>query len=119
MKQVEELRSFVECGFTPEAAWEGATRGNGASLAEAGLGVVRQGAPADLLIFEQDPTRDLKGLATLQAVVANGRFYPKRELDDAVTRYHDYFGSWLYDRLTMLVFPWFAGSPQTEKSGRR
>ena len=112
----EELRNFVECGFTPEEAWEAATRRNAEALAEPGLGVLGPGAPADMLVFGEDPTHDLTALSTLQAVVANGRFYPKRLLDDTVARYRDYFGSWLYDRLTMLVFPWFAGSSQSGKA---
>ena len=36
----EELRNFVECGFTPEQAWEAATRENGESLPERGLGIL-------------------------------------------------------------------------------
>ena len=42
----EELRNFVECGFTPEQAWEAATRENGESLPERGLGILKAGAPA-------------------------------------------------------------------------
>ena len=72
--------------------------------------MIRPGAPADMLVFAQDPTRDLAALSTLQAVVANGRLYPKPLLDDVIAHYHDYFHSWLYDRLTMWVFSWFAGS---------
>lgn len=113
----EELRNFVECGFTAEEAWEAATRRNGESLPEADLGILQPGAPADMLVFQNDPTRDLRALSSLQAVVANGRFYPKPLLDDAVTRYGDYFRSWLYDRLTMLVFPWFADSSETASHG--
>ena len=118
MSMHQELRNFVACGFTPEEAWQAATRRNGESLAEPGLGVIRPGAPADMLVFGEDPTLDLTALSTLQAVVANGRFYPKRLLDDTVARYRDYFGSWLYDRLTMLVFPWFAGSSPTRKAAQ-
>jgi imidazolonepropionase-like amidohydrolase len=103
----EELGEFVASGFTPEEAWEAATRGNGASLSVPGLGVIEPGAPADLLVFGEDPTRDLAALSTLEVVVANGRYYRKEQLDEAVARYRDYFGSWLFDRVTMWVFPWF------------
>jgi hypothetical protein len=108
----EELRNFVASGFTPEEAWEAATRRNGESLPEPDLGVIRPGAPADLLVFREDPTRDLTLLSTLQAVVADGRFYGKHDLDGAVARYGDYFHGWLYDRVTMLLFPLFDRSPR-------
>ncbi len=111
-----ELWNFAACGFTPEEAWEAATRRNGASLPAPGLGVLSAGAPADALVFGQDPTTDLTALSTLQAVVANGRYYPKPLLERAVARYHDYFASWMYDRLTMFLFPFFADSSQTEQA---
>ncbi len=106
----EELRNFVECGFTPEQAWEAATGQNGRALSERGLGVLRAGAPADLLVYREDPTRDLSSLSTLEAVVADGRLYPRHVIDGAVARYRGHHDGWLYDRLTMLIFPLFAGS---------
>lgn len=112
----EELRRLTRCGFSAEEAWEAATRQNGASLPLADLGVIAPGAPADLLVFGEDPTRDLAQLATLRAVVAGGRVHPKPLLDRAVARYRGYFDGWLYDRLSMLVFPLFAGGSETEPS---
>lgn len=99
-----ELENLTESGFTIEEAWAAATRGNGAALPLAGLGVIEAGAPADLLVFRADPTRDLAALSTLEAVVAGGRFYSKQTLDDAVARQRRKFEGWLYDRLSMLVF---------------
>jgi imidazolonepropionase-like amidohydrolase len=103
----EELRNFVASGFTPEQAWRAATRGNGAALPLPGLGTIRPGAPADLLVFGEDPTRDLAALSTLQAVVANGRFYSKAQLDAAVAANRDYFRGWLFDHVSMLAFSRF------------
>jgi hypothetical protein len=99
----KEMRNLTECGLTLEQVWAAATRGNGAALAVEGLGVVAAGSPADLLVFTQDPTRDLAALATLEAVVADGRFYSKQELDGAVARQRRTFESWLYDRLMMSL----------------
>ncbi len=110
----EELRNFVACGFTPEQAWEAATRTNGESLGVEGLGVLHRGAPADLLVYREDPTRDLAALSTLEAVVANGRLYPRPVLDGAVARYRDYYDGWLFDRLTMALFPLFAMLPSED-----
>jgi imidazolonepropionase-like amidohydrolase len=108
----EELGNFVECGSTLEQAWEAATRGNGESLPENGLGVLAAGAPADLLVLREDPTRDLSALASLQAVVASGRLYPREVLEVAVARYRDHHAGWLQDRLSMLVVSFFAGSAE-------
>src|SRR5262245_17837304 len=99
----EELRSFVRCGFTPEEAWAAATWQNGASLPEPDLGTLQPGAPADLLVFREDPTRDLAALTSLEAVIADGRLYPKEVLDAAVMRNRRYFDTWLYDYRTMAA----------------
>jgi len=108
----DELRNFVECGFTAEQAWEAATRQSGESVSPHGLGVLRAGAPADMLVFRDDPARDLSALSTLQAVVANGRLYPRHVLDGAVARYRENHDGWLYDRLMMLIFSLFTGSSE-------
>jgi hypothetical protein len=62
-----------------------------------------QGAPADLLIFREDPTRDLAALSTLEAVVAQGRLYPKEMLDQALARWHAHFEGRFYDTVTMAI----------------
>jgi imidazolonepropionase-like amidohydrolase len=92
----EEMRNFLDAGYTPEQVWQSATAGNGASLPTAGLGTIKQGAPADLLIYKSDPTRDLGALDSLQAVVANGRLYTRDELDAAVKRNIDRFNGPAY-----------------------
>jgi imidazolonepropionase-like amidohydrolase len=99
----QELHNLVGCGFTPEQAWAAATRDNGASLPAPRLGIIETGAPADLLVFREDPTRDLAALSTLEAVVADGRFYSKAMLDGAIARYRGQFDGWLYDHLTQLI----------------
>ena len=102
-----ELHDFVESGFTPEEAWAAATRENGAALPTPGLGTVAEGAPADLLVFRDDPTRALTALATLEAVVADGRYYSKDALDAAFRRYRDHFDGFIAARVSMLLFRMF------------
>jgi hypothetical protein len=104
----EELRLLVEAGLTPEEAWVAATRWAGETLGLPKLGTVQEGAPADFLLFREDPTRDLAALSTLEAVVAQGRLYPKAVLDAALARQREYFNGWLYDRLSLVFARWLA-----------
>jgi imidazolonepropionase-like amidohydrolase len=98
-----ELALFVDAGLTPEQAWAIATRGNGESLGVAGLGRLAAGAPADLLVFREDPTRDLRALSTLEAVVARGRLYPRHALEAQLARYRRYARGYLFDRISVVV----------------
>jgi imidazolonepropionase-like amidohydrolase len=101
-----ELALFVESGLTPEEAWAAGTRTSGQFLGREKLpllGTLAPGAPADLLVFREDPTRDLAALATLEAVVADGRLYTRKLLDDGLARYRAYADGWLFDRVSVAV----------------
>ena len=99
----EELFHLVDCGFTPEEAWMAATCRPGEFLGLPFLGVLTQDAPADILIYKNDPTRDLSALSTLEAVVANGRLYTKQMLDDGLKQHRKYFEGFLFDRLMVAI----------------
>jgi len=99
----EELRHLVGAGLTPEEAWLTATRLPGEFLREPGLGTVAAGAPADLLLFREDPTRDLAALATLEAIVAGGRLYSRETLDEALEASQRRYRGWLYDTVSMAI----------------
>jgi imidazolonepropionase-like amidohydrolase len=98
-----ELALLVEAGLTPEEAWVAGTRAPGAFLGAPGLGTVAPSAPADLLVFREDPTRDLAALATLEAVVADGRLYPREALDAELARYRAYQEGRLFDTVSVWV----------------
>ena len=90
-------------GLDVEEAWAAATRVAGESLGVPDLGTVRAGAPADLLIFRDDPTADLRALATLQAVVAQGRLYPRADLEAAIAAHRAWHASAVYDTVVTAV----------------
>jgi len=92
-----ELAELSRAGIPLEAAWALATWRAGRALGIEGLGTLAPGAPADLLLFRQDPTRDLAALGSLDAVVAGGRLYTREWLDDALARYDAHFRGALYD----------------------
>jgi hypothetical protein len=109
----EEMRNFLDCGFTPEQVWAAATRENGAALMK-NLGVVKSGAPADLLVFKQDPTKDLSKLDDLEAVVTNGRLYTRADLENALARYRAKFSSPMYERVMTTLIRLVVPKPQTK-----
>jgi len=67
------------------------------------LGSLVPGAPADLLVFREDPTRDLAALDSLVAVVAAGKLYLKPDLDAALARNREHFEGFLWDRLSVIA----------------
>lgn len=89
---------FVRAGLTPEEAWAAATTTAGASLRQPGLGTLREGAPADLLILDRDPTRDLAALSTLRAVIADGRLYSRETLEAALAAQRRHFDGPVFAR---------------------
>ncbi len=76
----EELRLLVEAGLSPESALEAATFHGARGLGVPQLGVVAEGGPADLLLFNADPTATLDHLGSLETVVVDGRRYDLGEL---------------------------------------
>jgi imidazolonepropionase-like amidohydrolase len=99
----QEMRLFVEAGFTPEQVWEIATKAAGDWLGNPRIGRLEAGAYADVLFFKKDPTRDLAHLDTLAGVIADGRYYSRQALDEAITKQREHFEGDLYDTLTMTV----------------
>jgi imidazolonepropionase-like amidohydrolase len=95
-----ELGLFVQAGLSIEAAWYAGTRAAGLTLGVPRMGLLESGAPADLLIFQRDPIRDLSALDSLQAVVAQGRLYPRSLLEEALQRHRAIFEKQPYDTLT-------------------
>jgi len=68
-----ELELLVEYGLTPMQAIVAATATAGEVLQRPdGLGVVRPGAPADLLIVRGDPSTDIRALRAVHTVVQRG-----------------------------------------------
>lgn len=104
----EEMREFLDAGFTLEEVWSTATRQAGEALRTPMLGTIAAGAPADLLVFRADPTASLDALSTLEAVVADGRLYPREVLDAALARWKEHMRDPVYDAVTMRLAGWLA-----------
>ena len=98
-----ELSLLVEAGLTLEEAWFAATIAPAAALGFAKPELFEPGALADLLVFRRDPSRDLAALDSLEAVVAQGRLYPRPLLQSYLERYGAFYHSGPVDWLTMTL----------------
>jgi cytosine/adenosine deaminase-related metal-dependent hydrolase len=101
-----ELELFVQAGLDRVDAWVAGTRAAGESLGVSKLGVIAEEAPADLIVFQENPVHDLEALSTLRAVVAQGRFYSREALDEALQQHRECFERPAYDRVTTAVLRW-------------
>ena len=78
-----ELRLLVEAGMTPAEVLAASTHRSPTFLGVEGAGRIAPGAPADLVVYEADPTVDLAALDTIVAVARGGRLFSR---DDLITR---------------------------------
>ena len=96
-----ELAIYVTEGMTPFTALQAATL-NPAKLLHAtdSLGTVAPGKLADLVLLDANPLADITNTTTIRAVIANGRYFDRPELDqllaDVYTNARQGFSYWWY-----------------------
>jgi imidazolonepropionase-like amidohydrolase len=82
-----ELQLLVEAGLTPLEALQTATLNPVRFLGkDKDLGEVEVGKQADLVLLDADPTEDIHNLDKIAGVVAAGRYFSRRELDEMLAR---------------------------------
>jgi imidazolonepropionase-like amidohydrolase len=108
---IEEL-TFL--GLTREEAWAAATRVAGEELGIAQLGSVEPGAPADLLVFREDPTQNADAFGSLEAVISQGRLYPSSVLLGQLMEYARFFRGWVTATRLALQTRWRMTTDPTE-----
>lgn len=94
-----ELSELVDAGLSVEDVWKAASTEAGGFFNYDDLGTLKVGAPADFLIFKEDPTESLEHLNSLQAVVADGRLYSKEMLDGYLAQYQQHFHGKFYSTI--------------------
>ncbi len=83
----DELALLVKGGLTPLAALQSATINPARFLGrEAELGTVAQGKLADLVLLDANPLESIGNTARITAVVQNGRYLSRTELDRLLDR---------------------------------
>jgi hypothetical protein len=77
----EELEWLVKAGLTPIEALQTATLNPARFLGqEKELGTIERGKLADLVLLDGNPLEDIHNTQRIAAVIANGRYFPKPEL---------------------------------------
>ena len=78
----QELQRFVDAGFTTLEALQTATINPAKFLGKtADFGTVETGKIADLVLLDANPLDDIHNTRRISAVVANGRYYSREQLD--------------------------------------
>jgi imidazolonepropionase-like amidohydrolase len=83
----EELQRFVAAGFTPLEALQTATINPAKFLGlEDRLGSIAQNKIADLVLLDANPLDDIRNTQKIAAVVVNGRYFSRADLDKLLAR---------------------------------
>jgi imidazolonepropionase-like amidohydrolase len=83
----EELQRFVAAGFTPMEALQTATLNPAKFLGmDDRLGTVEKGKLADLVLLDANPLDDIRNTQKIAAVIVNGRYLSRAELEKMLAR---------------------------------
>ncbi len=116
-----ELELWVAAGIPVSDALSASTRRSPAFLGIEGAGTLVEGAPADFVIYRDDPTEDLAALRTLLGVVRDGRLYTRADLDARLARYRAHYEGPAFQRVVMpplrlalrTLTDWLRGRPRS------
>ena len=82
----DELALFVKAGFTPLEALQTATINPAVYLSRSdSLGSIEKGKLADMVLLDADPLEDIANTRHIAAVVFNGRFLSKQDLQQMLS----------------------------------
>ena len=78
----DELALLVKAGLTPMQALQAATRNPAQYLGELDMqGTVQPGKIANLILLDADPLKNIKNTTRINAVIQNGRYLSRGDLD--------------------------------------
>jgi len=78
----DELALLVDAGLPSLAALQAATRNAAEFMGQLDRrGTIEVGKAADLVLLDKDPLADIHNTRSIQAVVLNGKLYPRASLD--------------------------------------
>jgi imidazolonepropionase-like amidohydrolase len=77
---------LVEAGLTPKQALRAATYEAAKFSGRNSLGTVEKGKLADLILLDANPLENIRNTSRTNAVVVNGRYFPKGALQDILAQ---------------------------------
>jgi imidazolonepropionase-like amidohydrolase len=90
----DELALLVDAGLSPLAALQAATRNAAQFMGQLdSRGTIEDGKIADLVLLDADPLADIHNTRSIQAVVLNGKLYPRVALDAMLAKAQTLTGS--------------------------
>jgi imidazolonepropionase-like amidohydrolase len=86
----DELVMLVEAGLTPMQALQAATLNPAKFFNKLdALGTIEKGKLADLVLLDASPLENIRNTQRINAVVANGRYFPKEALQQILAEVED------------------------------
>jgi len=83
----DELALLVQAGLSPVEALQTATINAAEFLGlKESLGTIEAGKLADLVLLDANPLADINNTRKIFAVIANGRYLPKEELQKIIRK---------------------------------
>ena len=79
-----ELNYMVDAGLTPFEALQTATINVGKFLNNPDLGIVKQGAVADLILLNENPLENINHTTSIDGVVLNGKWLSKQWINETL-----------------------------------
>ncbi len=98
-----EMEMFLKAGIPPEDVMAIASWKAGEALNRDKLGTLEIDAPADFVIYREDPTQSLHALDSIAAVVSQGRLYTREEIDKSMAAYQSHFSGGLFDSASVRI----------------
>jgi imidazolonepropionase-like amidohydrolase len=81
-----ELGYFVDAGLTPYQALRTGTHNVGKFFNRDDIGVIKQGAVADLILLDANPLENIHAIDSIKGVMLNGRWLSKKDIEEMLKR---------------------------------
>ena len=104
----QQLQLMSNALGSDEKALMAATKTNGNHIDPGKIGKITAGAYADLLLFKNDPRKDLENIQHWDYAIVGGRIYARKDVDAAVERFDRHFRGKIYSTVMNTAYGFLA-----------